>query len=124
MPDAAVHRVLVCRVGTTRFALRLDHVREVCAEVRVIPMPAVAAAIAGVANVRGSVVTVVDGAALLGGQGGPAMSWLVVLTLRGGGIGIAVEDVEDLAAAGPGTPAPPALDLETLLGPIFAAEAA
>src|SRR5438094_6945650 len=110
MPEVAQFRTLVCRVGMRRFALRLDLAREVHTDLPITRMPGVAAPVTGIANVRGTVVTVVSGAQLLGATSSPA-DWLVVLTLRDGQVGLAVEEVEDLAlldaegAGGGGAPA-------------------
>lgn len=111
---------VVCRAGTRRFALNLADVREVCTDISIVRMPGAAAPVEGVANVRGSVVTVVRAAELLGVRPGAAgqSPWLVVLQFRGGRVALGVDDVEDLGA--------PAADLERLeitarLAPLFEA---
>jgi len=93
-------RALTCRVGTRRYALPVEAVREVCTDVEVVPMPGVAAPVEGVANVRGALVTVVSAAALLGlpSDRAGASPWLVILRFRGGRVGLGVDDVEDLGA--------------------------
>src|SRR2546426_2995896 len=125
MPKASQFRTLVCRVGMRRFALRLDLVREVHTDLPITRMPGVAAPVTGIANVRGTVGTVGSGAQLLGATSSPAADWLVVLTLRDGQVGLAVEEVEDLAlldaeGAGGGG-AVPLLDVAALLRPLFPA---
>ena len=98
MADELGSRFVVCRVGTRRFALPVAAVREVCTDVGVIRMPGVAAPVQGVANVRGSVVTVVRAADLLRVpvEGSDGSSWLVVLQYRSGRVALAVDEVEDL----------------------------
>lgn len=59
-------------------------------------MPGVAPPVEGVANVRGTLVTVVRGEVVLGGPLGAGWEpspWLVVLSLRGGRVGLGVDDV-------------------------------
>jgi chemotaxis signal transduction protein len=83
-------------------------------------MPGVAAVIAGVANVRGAVVTVLSGAALIGLEEGPPGlrgDWLVVLRARNGRVALAVDEVEDFGK----TASVPILDIEALLRPLFPA---
>jgi chemotaxis signal transduction protein len=109
---------VVCRVGTRRVMLALEDVREVCTGILMVRMPGVAAAFEGVANVRGSVVTVVRAAELLGiasDTPGPS-PWLVVLRYRDGGVALGVDEVEDLDA--PDRDLMP-LDLGVRLAPLF-----
>jgi chemotaxis signal transduction protein len=118
MSEPRTDRVVVCRVGTRRFALPLKDVREVCTEVAVVRMPGVAAPVEGVANVRGSVVTVIRAGDLLGEPGGSVgpSPWLVVLCYREGRVALGVDDVEDLGASDAGvTP----LQVGSELAPLF-----
>ena len=100
MADELATRFVVCRVGTRRFALPVSAVREVCTDIEIIRMPGVAAPVQGVANVRGSVVTVVRAADLLrlSVEGSDGSSWLVVLQYRSGRVALSVDEVEDLGA--------------------------
>jgi len=119
MADSATARFVVCRVGGRRFALPVTAVREVCTDVSVVRMPGVAAPVRGVANVRGSVVTVVGAAELLRMESEPAQAvvpWLVVLRYRDGRVGLAVDEVVDLTAIDATVP-PIAIDAE--LDPLF-----
>jgi chemotaxis signal transduction protein len=98
MAESTGVRGVICRVGDRRFSLALADVREVCTEVPIVRMPGVAAAVEGVAKVRGSLVTVVRVADLLGvetGHAGPS-PWLVVLQYRDGRVALGVDEVEDL----------------------------
>ncbi len=118
MADSAAARFIVCRVGKRRFALPVTAVREVCTDVAVVRMPGVAAPVRGVANVRGSVVTVVGAAELLGlpGTAEPVVPWLVVLRYREGRVGLGVDEVVYLVATDATVP-PLAIDAE--LDPLF-----
>ncbi|MEO8450956.1 MAG: chemotaxis protein CheW [Gemmatimonadota bacterium] len=117
MTDSAPARILLCRVGAQKFGLQLDAVKEVCTDLPVVRMPGVAVVVEGVANVRGTVVTVLSGAALIGQEGppGPRGDWLVVLRSRNGRVALAVDEVEDFGAS----TGVPILDIEALLRPLF-----
>jgi len=120
MAERPTEVTVVCRAGTRRFGLDLADVREVCTDVRIVRMPGVAAPVEGVANVRGSVVTVVRAADLLGegpGAGGQS-PWLVVLQFRGGRVALGVDDVEDLGAPAAGVER---LEVTAGLAPLFEA---
>jgi chemotaxis signal transduction protein len=93
-PDAG--RVVVCRVGSQRFALPVAAVREIVAKPAVSRMPGAAEAVSGLANVHGTLVTTISAPRLLGEPSGGESEWLVVLTLGGGRVGLEVDDVEDV----------------------------
>ena len=114
--------VIVCRVGPDRFALPVSAVREVVATPPLAKLPGASAAVRGVANVRGALVTAVSGSVLLG-HGAPAPTeWLVVLTLRDGLVGLEVDEVEDLQSEG--SHGLRVLDAEALIRPLLALETA
>jgi chemotaxis signal transduction protein len=116
-------RVVVCRIGAERFALPISAVREIITAPPLSRIPGVNPVIRGVANVRGTLVTAISGPILLGEGGEHAEDWLLVLTARGGRVGILLDEVLDLHA-----PAEAEglvmLDLETLVTPHLAADAA
>ena len=118
MTDHQAARFVVCRAGHRRFALPVGAVREVCTDLRVSRMPGLAAPVHGVANVRGTVVTVIRAADLLKIAVDPeeAPSWLVVLRYRGGRVGLSVDEVEELATLDPTIPP---LLVEAELDPLF-----
>lgn len=92
---------MVCRVGDFQFSLPVAVVLEVCTETTLVRVPGVASPVEGVANIRGTLVTIVRAADLLGiltARSGPS-PWLVVLRTRGGRVGLGVEAVLELAAA-------------------------
>ena len=117
MADRGPARAVVCQAGNRQFTLDVAAVREVCTGINLVRVPGVAAPVEGVANVRGTLVTVIRAADLLGGSAAPVPSlWLVVLWARGGRVGLGVDDVLDLAS----TESPvPRLDVERALAPLF-----
>lgn len=121
MAEADGERLVVCRVGTQRFALPVAAVREVVAAPLLARIPGAPAGVRGVANVRGALVTAVSAPMLLGASDPPPSEWLVVLTLLGGRVGLEVDEVEDLHTGGP-VAGVPRLALEALLGPLFGNE--
>ncbi len=108
---------MVCRVGNRRFGLPVSGVREIVARPPVTRIPGVRSAARGVANVRGTLITTCSMPMLFGlGDDLPA-DWMVVLELRGGRIGLEVDEVEELHAAG--APGVSILRIDALLGPLF-----
>ncbi|HEU5219269.1 MAG TPA: chemotaxis protein CheW [Gemmatimonadales bacterium] len=122
MSDAPVGRVVVCRVGTRRITVPVAAVREVVTAPGVIRIPGAAAAIRGVVNVRGGLVTVVSGAALLAEPESGASDYLLVLSMFDGRVAIEVDDVEDLFTTETAGRLP-TLDVEGLVRPLFRPEA-
>ena len=100
MSDAARggERVVVCRTGEERIAIPVTLVREVVALPPLTRLPGAPGAVRGLANVQGALVTVLSGAALAGLDDAGIGEWLVVLTARQGHVGLAVDEVEELAA--------------------------
>jgi len=96
MPDVRPLHAVVFRVGGVVCALPAGVVREILPAVRATRVPGVPAAVEGLVNVRGGLVTVVDGHVLLG-QPRPAESEMAVLLLdRGGKVaGLTVGEVLD-----------------------------
>lgn len=120
-PDQA--RVVVCRVAGERFALPVSAVREVVATPPLARVPGAPDAVRGIANVRGALVTVVSGPVLFGIRDRGGTDWLLVLAQFDGTVGLEVDEVEDLHAAG-GTTRLPTLDVEALVRPLLRNEAA
>lgn len=116
-------RVVVCRVAGERFALPIAAVREVVATPPLARVPGAPATIRGVANLRGTLVTVVSGPALFGIPAPGATDWLLVLAPFDGAVGLEVDEVEDLHAAGSGHRLP-TLDVEALVRPLLRNETA
>jgi purine-binding chemotaxis protein CheW len=118
MAEVGAERVVVCRVGTERFALPVASVRAVVALPAVARIPGAPTAVRGLVNVRGTLVTTVSGARLLTRSEGAGAEWLVVLAMLGGRVGLEVEEVEDLHTTG-SAGSVPTLDLEKLIRPLF-----
>jgi hypothetical protein len=101
-------RVVVCRVGSERFAIPVSAVREVVATPPRARMP-------------GSLITTLSGPALLGFPADVPAEWLLLLTGWRGRVGIEVDEVEDLFALEDHDDIR-VLGLETLLEPLLGPE--
>lgn len=101
MPDFAGVRVLVFRVGGLVCGAEADVAQEIRARQPTTRIPGAPEAVLGLVNVRGSLVTVVDGRRALGYPPGPDAGPLVLLTVRGQTVGLLVDEVLDLAAVAP-----------------------
>ncbi|HXF94556.1 MAG TPA: chemotaxis protein CheW [Gemmatimonadales bacterium] len=110
MSDAAL-RLLVFRVGNLVCAAEVDRVREILPRLAPTRVPGAPPAVAGLINVRGTLVTVVDGWRALNqpvpvGNGGASTILLEVSRPGGSGgsgrrvIGLVVDEVMDLLAVG------------------------
>jgi purine-binding chemotaxis protein CheW len=105
MSDGEVVRLLVFRVGTLVCAAAAETVREILPRFEPTRIPGASAVVAGLVNVRGSLVTVVEGWRALG-QPAPAEETrdgsTVVLEFAGGRkvVGFMVDEVIDLLSVG------------------------
>ena len=106
MGDAQVVRLLVFRVGNLTCAAAAEVVREILPWLHTTRIPGAPPVVAGLVNVRGTLVTVVDGWKALG-QPEPAArtegggGGTIVLLQIGGGhktIGFTVDEVVDMLA--------------------------
>jgi purine-binding chemotaxis protein CheW len=105
MIDSAVVRLLVFRVGTLSCAAEVETVREILPRLSVTRIPGAPPEVAGMVNVRGSLVTVVDGWRALGQtQPDPGSGTTVLLEVDGGRrlMGLTVDEVVDLLAVSGG----------------------
>jgi purine-binding chemotaxis protein CheW len=138
MAESSRLRLLLWRAGATRCAAPIERLREVLPALPLTALPGAPASILGIANVRGTLVTVVDGRRLLGEADHLVPDATVLVDVGGKPIGLAVDTVEDLVEVedselvphGTGPAAgwevrlddgPPArlLDLDHLLEPLF-----
>jgi chemotaxis signal transduction protein len=84
---APAQTVLICRLGAERYAVELRLLAAVQRTTGLLPLPCTPPEVAGVLNVRGEIVTVLDLAALLGGVApgseAPAAeeTWVLLLDL-------------------------------------------
>jgi purine-binding chemotaxis protein CheW len=139
-------RLVLFRVGPLVCAAPATAVREILPGQRATRIPGAPAAVQGLINVRGELVTLIDGGTLLGVAGDRRQADGTVVLLRWGELGIAVtvDEVLDLVPLADSTLAPredlagidPAivravgrhgdrsfivLDLDALFGPLMAA---
>ena len=110
MGDGGVVRLLVFRVGSLACAAAAETVREILPRLETTRIPGAPAVVAGVVNVRGSLVTVVEGWRALGQpapagetpEGAVPAGTTVVLEFAGGRktAGFTVDEVIDLLSVG------------------------
>ena len=100
-----LHAHLRFRAGDLDFVVKLDHVREVLARPEVTAVPCVPAAIAGVLNLRGMIVDVVELALLFGPEGpveAPGAARKVILCESAeGAFGLRVDEVAGIVSVTP-----------------------
>lgn len=134
--------MLVFRLGTVTCGVNAEAVREILPAQPATPVPGAAAEVAGLMNVRGTLVTVVDGRRAVGPSPADRNGSVVLLDLGPRLIGLIVDEVLDLVSLRvgeltsrrdlPGVDARVVqavgrwrdesfvlLDLDTLLGPIL-----
>lgn len=93
--DSAL-RVLRCRSGALDWAVEERAVREVAAPLPLVRLPGAPAAVLGLGNLRGVLVTVVDAGRLLGQPAVPRPKALVVVEVAGRRVALGVDEVDDL----------------------------
>ncbi len=109
MSEANLVRLLVFRVGNLVCAAEVDAVREILPRLPTTRIPGAPPVVAGLVNVRGTLVTVVEGWRALGQPEPPvdqsAGAGSTVLLEVGAGrrlAGFTVDEVMDMLAVGPG----------------------
>src|SRR2546427_5602980 len=115
MSDAGVVRLLLFRVGRLVCAAEAERVREILPRLQPTRIPGAPPVVAGVVNVRGTLVTVVEGWRALrqpepqpdgeregGGAGGGGSGTTVLLEVGAGKkvLGFTVDEVVDLVSVG------------------------
>ncbi len=108
MSDPGVVRLLLFRVGRLVCAAEAERVREILPRLEPTRIPGAPPVVAGVVNVRGTLVTVVEGWRALrqpdpSADGGGGGSGTTVLLEVGGGkkiLGFTVDEVVDLVSVG------------------------
>ncbi len=108
MSDSGVVRLLLFRVGGLVCAAEAERVREILPRLEPTRIPGAPPVVAGVVNVRGTLVTVVEGWRALrqpepSADGGVGASGTTVLLEVGGGkkvLGFTVDEVVDLVSVG------------------------
>jgi len=113
-PDNTTARYVVCRAGGSLYAVLLEEAREILPLPRLTRLPGAPGFIPGLANVRGTIVTVVDLAGWFGADTAPRQeAWLMVVNAGGGelsamgrsdagggdrAMGFAVDEVHDVVS--------------------------
>jgi purine-binding chemotaxis protein CheW len=105
MSDVGVVRLLLFRVGAVLCAAEAERVREILPRLDTTRIPGAPSPVAGLGNVRGTLVTVVDGWRALRQPEPPAAAGggTTVLLEVGGGkkiLGFTVDEVVDLLSVG------------------------
>jgi purine-binding chemotaxis protein CheW len=101
MPDRAGLRLLVFRVGELTCAVEVRAVREVLPGQPATRVPGAPAPVAGIVNVRGTLVPLVDGRQALGVQVRDDGS-ILLLDVAEHPVGLIVDEVLDLVSVGEG----------------------
>lgn len=96
MADLTSIRLLVFRVGDLTCAVPVEAAREIVPLEAATRIPGAAAAVQGLVNVRGNLLTVVDGQRLLGQASAEPPRSVLVLETGGRAVGLAVDQVLDL----------------------------
>lgn len=89
-------KLLVFRVAGQEFGAELTDVREVIVTPAITSLPRAKPPVVGVFNLRGSIVTALDGAALLGLADAGEPSRIVVAEVDGHRVGVLVEDASEV----------------------------
>jgi chemotaxis signal transduction protein len=98
MSSADMLPVVVFRIGDLTCAAPAARVREVLPRLPATRIPGVAGAVEGLVNLRGGLLTVIDGHLLLGRAARPGVEGgILVIDLDGRRFGLAVSEVLDFA---------------------------
>jgi purine-binding chemotaxis protein CheW len=102
--DTAAMRLVVFRLGDERYAVPLSCVRELARVPPITPVPRLPPFVAGVANLRGNILGLIDLRTVVGaspaGPGEDGKRRMLVLHVEGVTAGLLVDAVEDVAAEG------------------------
>ena len=100
--DAAAQRTLLFRAGGRTFGCSIDAVREIIPQRRTTRLPGADAAVRGLINLRGTIVTVIDLALWLESGGPAGADGSIVLVDHGARVaGLAVDEVLDVQMVAP-----------------------
>jgi purine-binding chemotaxis protein CheW len=96
-PQVPTRRLLVFDVGGSTFACEMEFFREIINPHPMTRLPGAPNTVCGLINLRGTIVTVIDGGFVLGKQGYARASGLILLAdYLERWIGIGVDDVRDI----------------------------
>ncbi|MDH5315773.1 MAG: chemotaxis protein CheW [Gemmatimonadota bacterium] len=96
MNEGSKLRLLVWRAGGVRCGAPIAQLREILPSTDLAALPGAPAVVRGLANVRGKLLTVVDGRMVLGQDGATAPAVTILVQVGGRTVGLAVDEVEDL----------------------------
>jgi purine-binding chemotaxis protein CheW len=96
-PEVPTRRVLVFEVGGGAFACEMESFREIVTPLPMTRLPGAPDTVCGLINLRGTIVTVIDGGIVLGKQGYVRAQGLILLAdYLERWVGIGVDDVRDI----------------------------
>jgi purine-binding chemotaxis protein CheW len=96
-PQVPTRRLLVFDVGGSTFACEMESFREIITPHPMTRLPGAPNTVCGLINLRGTIVTVIDGGFVLGMQGyAPASGLILLADYLERWIGIGVDDVRDI----------------------------
>jgi purine-binding chemotaxis protein CheW len=106
-PDDAARPLVLCLLGGRTYAVDLLSIREIIPIRGATRLPNSPPFVAGLMNVRGTIVTVIDLACRLGGAHVGAEASVVLVEHRGKLIGVAVDEVTEVLRLRPDEIDPP-----------------
>ncbi len=96
-PQVPTRRLLVFEVGGSAFACEMESFREIVPTQAMTRLPGAPNTVCGLINLRGTIVTVIDGGIVLGKPGyGRTQGLILLLDYQERWIGIGVDDVRDI----------------------------
>lgn len=96
-PQVPTRRLLVFEVGGSAFACEMESFREIVPTQAMTRLPGAPNTVCGLMNLRGTIVTVIDGGIVLGKPGyARARGLILLLDYLERWIGIGVDDVRDI----------------------------
>jgi purine-binding chemotaxis protein CheW len=96
-PQVPIRRLLVFEVGGSAFACEMESFREIVPTQAMTRLPGAPNTICGLINLRGTIVTIIDGGIALGKPGyARTRGLLLLLDYLERWIGIGVDDVRDI----------------------------
>jgi purine-binding chemotaxis protein CheW len=119
--EVSARRLVVFRLGDRSYAIELDAVREILRPRATTRLPGAPAAVLGLVNVRGRIVTVVDLATALGLRAAPAPGAVMLVEHGPKLVGAAVDEVLEVQRA-PDPGAEPAGPAAAAAGTVHALE--
>jgi chemotaxis signal transduction protein len=96
-PHVPTRRLLVFNIGGSSFACDMDSFREIIPTQQITRLPGAPDTVRGLTNLRGTIVTVIDGGHALGKQAlGRSEGLILLVDYFDRWIGIGVDDVRDI----------------------------